>query len=84
MLVSVAYVRVILAGNSSLDLLIEPGVFEGVYVSGIRATLSRLTTLRQAVGDDEGLEVEVIDIKQEVGDGESEEAEGKKLEGDEL
>ena len=38
MLVSVAYVRVILAGNSSLDLLTEPGVFEGVYVSGMRAT----------------------------------------------
>ena len=38
MLVSVAYVRVISAGNSSLDLLTEPGVFEGVYVSGMRAT----------------------------------------------
>ena len=37
MLVSVAYVRVILAGNSSLDLLTEPGVFEGVYVSGMSA-----------------------------------------------
>ena len=37
MLVSVAYVTVILAGNSSLDLLTEPGVFEGVYVSGMRA-----------------------------------------------
>ena len=39
--------------------------------------LSRLTTLRQAVGDDEGLEVEVIDIKQEVGEGKAEEAEGE-------
>ena len=38
MLVSVAYVRVILAGNSSLDLLTEPSVFEGVNVSGMRAT----------------------------------------------
>ena len=38
MLVSVAYVTVILARNSSLDLLTEPSVFEGVYVSGMRAT----------------------------------------------
>ena len=38
MLVSVAYVTVILAGNSSLDLLTEPSVFEGVNVSGMRAT----------------------------------------------
>ena len=38
MLVPVPYVTVILAGNSSLDLLTEPGVFEGVYVSGMRAT----------------------------------------------
>ena len=38
MLVSVAYVRVISAGNSSLDLLTEPGVLEGVYVSGMSAT----------------------------------------------
>ena len=37
MSVSVAYVTVILAGNSSLDLLIEPGVFEGMYVSGMNA-----------------------------------------------
>ena len=36
MLVSVAYVTVISAGNSSLDLLTEPGVFEGVNVSGMR------------------------------------------------
>ena len=36
--VSVVYVTVILAGNSSLDLLTEPGVFEGVYVSGMRAS----------------------------------------------
>ena len=38
MLVSVAYVTVILAGNSSFDLLIEPSVFEGVNVSGMRMT----------------------------------------------
>ena len=38
MLVSVANVRVISAGNSLLDLLTEPGVFEGVNVSGMRAT----------------------------------------------
>ena len=37
-LVPVAYVTVISAGNSLLDLLTEPGVFEGVYVSGMRAT----------------------------------------------
>ena len=37
MLVSVTYVIVISAGNSSLNLLTEPSVFEGVYVSGIRA-----------------------------------------------
>ena len=46
--------------------------------------LSRLTTLWQAVGDDEGLEVEVIDIKQEVGNGEGEKAKGEELEDDEL
>ena len=39
--------------------------------------MSRLTTLWQAVGDDEGLEVEVIDIEQEVGKGKAEDAEGK-------
>ena len=38
MLVLVAYVTVISAGNSSLDLLTEPGVLKGVYVSGMRAT----------------------------------------------
>ena len=37
-LVSVAYVTVILAGNSSFDLLTEPSVLEGVYVSGMRMT----------------------------------------------
>ena len=37
MLVSVAYVTVILAGNSMLDLLTEPGVLKGVYMSGMRA-----------------------------------------------
>ena len=36
MSVSVAYVTVISAGNSLLDLLTEPGVFEGVNVSGMR------------------------------------------------
>ena len=36
------------------------------------------------MGDDEGFEVKVIDIEQEVGDGECEEAEGEKLEDDEL
>ena len=35
--VSVTYVTVILAGNSTLDLLTEPGVFKGVYVSGMSA-----------------------------------------------
>ena len=39
--------------------------------------LSRLTTLWQAVGDDEGLEVEVIDVEQEVGKGEAKDAEGE-------
>ena len=38
MSVSVAYVTVILAGNSSLDLLTEPSVLEGVYMSGMSAT----------------------------------------------
>ena len=33
--VLVAYVTVILAGNSLLDLLTEPSVLEGVYVSGM-------------------------------------------------
>ena len=36
------------------------------------------------MGNDEGFEVKVIDKEQEVGKGESEEAEGEKLEGDEL
>ena len=36
-LVSVVYVTVISAGNSLLDLLTKPGVFEGMYVSGMRA-----------------------------------------------
>ena len=39
--------------------------------------VSRLTTLWQAAGDDKGLEIEVIDVEQEVGDGEAKEAEGK-------
>ena len=38
MLVSVVYLIVISAGNSALDLLTEPGVFEGVNVSGMRTT----------------------------------------------
>ena len=46
--------------------------------------LSRLTTLGQAAGNDEGFEVKVIDEEQEMGDGKGEEAEGKKLEGNEL
>ena len=37
MSVSVAYVTVILAGNSSLDLLTEPSVLKGMYVSGMSA-----------------------------------------------
>ena len=36
--VPVTYVTVISAGNSSLDLLTEPSVLEGVYMSGMRAT----------------------------------------------
>ena len=36
------------------------------------------------MGDDKGFEVKVIDKEQEVGDGESKEAEGEKLEGNEL
>ena len=36
------------------------------------------------MGDDEGFEVKVIDEEQEVGKGESEEAEGEKLESNEL
>ena len=39
--------------------------------------MSELTTLGQAVGDDEGLEVEVIDIEQKVGKGKAEDAEGE-------
>ena len=39
--------------------------------------MSRLTTLGQAVGDDEGFEVKVIDEKAEMGKSKSEEAEGK-------
>ena len=44
----------------------------------------RLTTLGRAVGNNEGLKVKVIDEQDEVGDGKSEEAEGKELEEDEL
>ena len=36
------------------------------------------------MGDDKGFEVKVIDEEQEVGNGKSEEAEGEKLEGNEL
>ena len=36
-LVPVVYVTVILAGNSSLDLLTEPSVLEGMYMSGMSA-----------------------------------------------
>ena len=36
-LVPIVNVAVILTRKSSLDLLIGPGVLEGVYVSGIRA-----------------------------------------------
>ena len=39
--------------------------------------MSRLTTLWQAVGDDEGFEVKVIDEKAEVGEGKSKEAKGE-------
>ena len=46
--------------------------------------MSRLTTLWQAAGNDEGFEVKVIDEEQEMGNGKSEEAEGKKLKGNEL
>ena len=38
MSVLVMYMTVILAGNSALDLLTEPGVFKGMYVSGMRVT----------------------------------------------
>ena len=46
--------------------------------------LSRLTTLIQAAGNDKGFEVKVIDEEQKMGKGKSEEAKGKKLEGEEL
>ena len=39
--------------------------------------MSRLTTLWQAVGDNEGFKVKVIDKEAEVGEGKSEEAEGE-------
>ena len=38
MLVSVVYVTVILAGNPLLDLLTEPSVLKGMYVSGMSVT----------------------------------------------
>ena len=41
------------------------------------ARLSRLTTLWQAVGDNKGFEVKVIDKEAEMGKGKSEEAKGK-------
>ena len=46
--------------------------------------ISRLTTLSRAVGNNEGFEVKVIDIEQEVGDGKSKEAKGNELEEDKL
>ena len=39
--------------------------------------LSRLTTLWQAAGNDEGLKVKVIDEQDEVGKGKGEDAEGE-------
>ena len=39
--------------------------------------MSRLTTLWQAVGDDKGFEVKVIDVEAEVGKGKSEKTEGE-------
>ena len=39
--------------------------------------LSRLTTLRQAAGNDEGLKVKVIDEQDEVGKGKGEDAESE-------
>ena len=42
-----------------------------------RWELSRLTTLGQAVGDDEGLEIEVIDVEQKMGKGKAKDAEGE-------
>ena len=36
------------------------------------------------MGDNEGFEVKVIDVEQEVGDGKSEEAEGEELEENKL
>ena len=43
----------------------------------LKVQLSRLTTLWQAVGNDEGLDVEVIDVEQEVGKGKAKDAEGE-------
>ena len=39
--------------------------------------MSRLTTLGQAVGNDEGLDVEVIDVEQKMGKGKAEDAESE-------
>ena len=39
--------------------------------------MSRLTTLWRAVGNDEGLEVEVIDVEREVGKSKAEDAESE-------
>ena len=39
--------------------------------------MSRLTTLWRAVGNDEGLDVEVIDIEQKMGKGKAKDAEGE-------
>ena len=60
-------------GNVSVFLLLRGNDIGQEVGPGV----SRLTTLWQAVGDDEGLDVEVIDIKQEVGKSKAEDAEGK-------
>ena len=49
-----------------------------------RDTLSRLTTLSRAVGNDKSFKVKVIEEEQEVGNGKGEEAKGKELEDDKL
>ena len=55
----------------------QPTIYQRRMAPTGSKALSRLSTLGQAVGDDEGLEVEVIDVEQEVGKGKAKDAEGE-------
>ena len=57
----------------------EPSQIPTPPVSKGKQPVSRLTTLWQAVGNNEGLDVEVIDVEQEVGKGKAKDAKSEQL-----